>query len=172
MNMSNVKENILTTLRSTQREHIGHVIEYMLKHGFFDRGCHGHHKYVGGLADHAWQTFLFAKDAENEYCKNNPNHKMVSMESLALCCLLHDFCDCHGMKKLGGHGLRSAMMLTELGLYLSKEEFLAIRFHMSLKNHTKHPLYDDASHCHLCYIVHLADGLSAKSYRGSSITKS
>ena len=86
--MSNVKENILAALRSIKREHINDVIEYMLKHGFFDRGCHGHHKYVGGLAGHAWQTFLFAKDAE-----------------------------------------------------------------------------DDACHCHLRYIVHYADGLSAKSYK-------
>ena len=169
--MSNVKEDILTTLRSMQREHIDDVIEYMQKHGFFDRGCHGHHRYEGGLADHAWQTFLYAKEAEEKNCNSNPNHKMVDMDSLALCCLLHDFCDCYGMKKLGGHGLRSAMMLTELGLNLLKEEFLAIRFHMNLKKHKDHPLYNDACHCHLRYIVHQADGLSAHSHRGSSTPK-
>ena len=169
--MSNVRDDILTTLRSMQREHIEDVIEYMLKHGFFKRGCNGHHRYVGGLADHAWQTFLFAKNLEEEYCKKHPNHKMVDMNSLALCCLLHDFCDCSGMEKLSGHGLRSAIMLTELGLHLSKEEFLAIRFHLSLKNKTGHTLYNDALHCHLSYIVHKADGLSAKSYRGNSITE-
>ena len=169
--MSNVKENILTTLRSMKREHMNDVIKYMQKHGFFDRGSHRHHCYKGGLADHAWQSFLYAKEAEEENCKNNPNHKMVNMESLALCCLLHDFCDCSGMKKLGGHGLRSAMMLTELGLHLSKEEFLAIRFHMNLKTHKDHPLYNDACHCHLRYIVHQADGLSAHSHRGNSIPK-
>lgn len=54
---------------------------------------------------------------------------------------------------------------------MGKDEFLAIRFHMSLKNKKDHPLYNDARHCHPCYIVHYADGLSAKSYRGSSITK-
>lgn len=60
-----------------------------------------------------------------------------------------------------GHGYRSAEMLKELGFHLSQDEFLAIRFHMSLKDKKNHPLYENACHCHLRFIVHDADGLSA-----------
>lgn len=170
--MKEVKEQIIDTLKSTNRDHIDDVIDVMLKNGFFKRGCHGHHRYDGGLADHAWQTFLYAKEIEEENCKKNPNHKKVDMNSLAICCLLHDFCDCHGLKNVKGHGLRSAAMLLERGLYLSKEEYLAIRFHMSLKSHADHPLYNDADHCHLRYLVHKADGQSAHRNKGCSIHKS
>ena len=60
-----------------------------------------------------------------------------------------------------GHGYRSAEMLKELGFHLSQDEFLAIRFHMSLKDKKNHPLYENACHCHLRFIVHNADGLLA-----------
>lgn len=169
--MNEVKEQILSTLRSTNRDHMEDVIQYMLKNGYFKRGCHGHHRYDGGLADHAWQTYLYAKELEEKNCKDNPNHKRVDMDSLAICCLLHDFCDCNGKKNIGGHGLRSAVMILERGLNLSKEEYLAIRFHMSLRSHIDHPMYEDARHCHLRYIVHQADGLSAHRHKGNSIKK-
>ena len=56
-----------------------------------------------------------------------------------------------------GHGYRSAEMLKELGFHLSQDEFLAIRFHMSLRRHQGHPPYEAASHCHLRFIVHKAE---------------
>ena len=48
-----IRERIIETLRSTQRENIEAVISYMENNEFFSRGCHGHHKYDGGLAHHA-----------------------------------------------------------------------------------------------------------------------
>ncbi len=51
-----IKENIINRLREAKRENIENVIAYMENNGFFDRGCHRHHRYDGGLADHAWQT--------------------------------------------------------------------------------------------------------------------
>ena len=68
------------------------------------------------------------------------------------------------MHHIKGHGYRSAEMLKELGFHLSQDEFLAIRFHMSLKDKKYHPLYQAACHCHLRYIVHNADHESAKMY--------
>ena len=44
---------------------------------------------------------------------------------------------------------------------MNQQEFLAVRFHMSLKDKTTHPLYDDAKKSQLRYIVHKADGVSA-----------
>ena len=164
-----IKEQIIETLRSTKRENVEVVISYMENHGFFNRGCHRHHKYNGGLADHAWQTYQFAKQIEAENKRRNPNVPLLDNNSLAICALLHDFCDCHGMHHIKNHGQRSAKMLKELGFHLSKDEFLAIRFHMSLRRHKDHPLYEDARHCYLRFIIHNADGESAKMYKGSDI---
>ena len=104
-----------------------------------------------------------------ETSRENIEIPLLDKDSLAISTLLHDFCNCRGMRHIKGHGRRSAMMLKELGFHLSQEEFLAIRFHMSLKDKKSHPLYDDALHCHLRYIVHKADGKSAKRYKGSCI---
>lgn len=161
-----IKERIIETLRSTKRENIETVISYMEEHEFFSRGCHRHHKYDGGLADHVWQTYQLAKKLEAENKRLHPNVPLLDPDSLAICSLLHDFCDCNGMHHIKWHGYRSAKMLKELGFHLSQDEFLAIRFHMSLKDKKDHPLYEDACHCHLRFIVHNADGKSAKINRG------
>ena len=164
-----VKERIISTLRATGRENIENVITYMTERGFFSVGCHHHHKYQGGLADHAWQTYQLAVKAQEENLKQHPYASALDDGSLAICALLHDFCDCHGMHHIHRHGSRSAAMLKELGVHLTSDEFLAIRFHMSLKRHAGHPLYENAKHCHLRYIIHEADGKSAKMYKGSEI---
>ena len=106
------------------------------------------------------------EEADNK--RLHPNVPLLDKDSLAICALLHDFCNCRCMRHIKGHGRRSAMMLKELGFHLSQEEFLAIRFHMSLKDKKSHPLFEDALHCHLRRIVHEADGKSAKKYTGFS----
>lgn len=164
-----IKEKIIETLRNTKRENIEIVISYMENHRFFEVGCHRHHKYHGGLADHAWQTYQLAKQLEVENKKRHSNVPLLDSNSLAICALLHDFCDCHGMHHIHNHGYRSAKMLKELGFHLSQDEFLAIRFHMSLKDKKEHPLYEDACHCQLRFIVHSADGKSAKMYKGANV---
>lgn len=165
---ANTKEQIIRALRSTGRENIENVIAYMERNSFYTAACSGHHRYEGGLADHAWQVYQCVLEAEDENCKNKPNHKRLDDESMIICSILHDICKCGGMRKIVGHGLRSVTILAELGLHLSPEEYLAIRFHMSLKPHTHHPLYNDANHCHLRFILHNADLKSAKMYKGSS----
>ena len=164
-----VKEHIIDTLRATGRENIEKVIAYMTDNGFFSAQCHRHHYYQGGLADHAWQTYLLSQKKQEEYLRSHPSELVLSEESIAICALLHDFCDCHGMHHIHGHGARSAEMLHQLGLHLTDEEFLAIRFHMSLKRHKNDPHYNDARHCRLRNIIHKADGESAKMHRGSEI---
>ena len=164
-----IKDKIIETLRSTKRENIETVISYMENHRFFEVGCHRHHKYPGGLAEHSWQTYLLAKRLETENKQRHPNVPLLDSNSLAICALLHDFCDCNGLHHIRRHGFRSAKMLKELGFHLSQDEFLAIRFHMSLKDKKEHPLYEDACHCHLRFIVHSADGKSAKMYKGANV---
>ena len=161
-----VKQAIIDRLRATKRKNIEAVIDYMEKHCFFTYHCHRHHHYDGGLADHAWQTYQIAIRLDAERCTNNPNAQKLDEDSIAICALLHDFCDCSGMRDIKGHGIRSAIMLQELGLALSHEEYLAIRFHMSLKDKTTHPSYNDALKSQLRYVVHKADGKSAKLHNG------
>ena len=161
-----VKQAIIDRLRATKRKNIERVIDYMEKYGFFTYHCYRHHKYLGGLADHAWQSYQIALRLDSERCANNLSSQKLNEDSLAICALLHDICDCSGMRDIEGHGIRSAIMLQELGLALSHEEYLAIRFHMSLKDKTTHPSYNDALKSQLRYIVHKADGKSAKLHKG------
>ena len=148
----NVRQAVIDRLRATKRANIGAVIEYMDRHGFFTRHCHHHHRYRGGLAHHAWQTYQIAKTSAPSFLDD---------DSIAIASLFHDFCNCSGMRHLGGHGRRSAMMLKELGFTLTREEYLAIRFHMSLRNKQEHRLYSDALHSPLRNLTHKADGVSA-----------
>ena len=161
-----IKQAIIDRLRATKRENIEVVIDYMEKHGFFTYHCHSHHHYYGGLAEHAWQTYQIALRLDAERCANNPNAQTLNEDSIAICALLHDFCDCSGMRDITGHGRRSARLLKDIGFKLTQEEFLAIRFHMSLKDKTTHPSYNDALKSQLRYVVHKADGISAHLQRG------
>jgi hypothetical protein len=161
MNMD-IKQTIIGRLRATKRENIEAVVNYMSRSGFFTRHCHHHHHYAGGLAEHAWQTYQVALSMNEERKAKQPNTEVMSEDSIAIAALLHDFCDCAGMRDITGHGRRSAGMLKRLGLKLTQEEFLAVRFHMSLRNKVGHPRYDDALSCRLRELIHKADGVSAK----------
>ncbi len=165
-----VKQAITKRLRATQRENIEAVIDYMSENGFFARHCHRHHRYDGGLAEHAWQTYQIALRSNTERCANNPNAHVLDEDSIAIAALLHDYCNCSGMQDIKGHGRRSAEMLKALGFKLSQEEFLAIRFHMSLRNKESHPLYNNAKNSQLRYLIHKADGTSAKLQTGCEDT--
>jgi hypothetical protein len=138
----------------------------MENHGFFTYHCHRHHHYKGGLADHAWQTYQVALRLNAEHCVSNPNEQKLDEDSVAIAALLHDLCNCSGLRDISGHGRRSAKMLKEIGFTLTQEEFLSIRFHMSLKDKENHPLYDDAKSSQLRYIIHKADGISAHLHKG------
>lgn len=150
--MKNVKQCIVNRLIETRRENVQSVIEYMENHDFFRYHCHRHHRYEGGLADHAWQTYKIAMQSESSG---------LDSDSIAIASLLHDLCDCSGMRDITGHGRRSAKILKQLGFKLTQEEFLAIRFHMSLRNKESHPLYTEALASRLRYLVHKSDGRSA-----------
>ncbi|MDO4510950.1 MAG: HD domain-containing protein [Bacteroidales bacterium] len=144
-----VKEKIISRLRATGRANMENVINYMENNGFFTARCHTHHCHTGGLAAHAWQTYCIAMGTAGD------------TDSTAISALLHDFCKCGGMGHVHGHGKRSAEMLKALGLHLSSDEYLAIRFHMSLRSHRRHPLYSVANRCKLRGAVHSADKRSA-----------
>ena len=163
-----VRKAIVDRLRATKCKNIEVVIDYMEKHGFFTRYCYTHHHYDGGLADHAWQTYLIAQRIDAERCAKNPRAQRFDDDSLSICAILHDFSKCTGMPEfpMRDHGKRSADMLRALGFKLDTQEFLAVRFHMRMERDRRHFLYDDALRSQLRYVVHTADGKSASLRNG------
>lgn len=155
----NVRQTVIDRLRATKRANIGAVIEYMDRHGFFTRHCHHHHRYRGGLAHHAWQTYQIAKGLADP---------ALDGDSIAIASLLHDFCNCSGMRDIHRHGSRSVGILKRLGFHLTDEEFLAICFHMSLRGKEGNSHYSAALRSPLRTLVHTADCRSAHLRRGCS----
>lgn len=164
-----VKQAIIDRLRATKRENIDSVVYYMVNNGFFARQCHSHHHYYGGLADHAWQTYQVAMRLNAERCASNPEASVLDEDSIAIAALLHDLCDCFGLRDISGHGRRSARILKTLGFKLTLEEFLAIRFHMRSHRSKGHFLYNDALNSPLAQLVYNSDRKSASLKRGSEI---
>lgn len=139
------KTKFINLLRSTNREGIENVITLLENSDFFSVPCHSHHRYTGGMADHALETYEIARSMSNE----------VPEDSLIICSLLHDLCDIRGHRKYSGHGQRSADLASKhCGLKLSKDEWNAIRFHM--RSASKRP-----DNTVLGRTVYLADKASA-----------
>lgn len=166
-----VKELIFERLRATRRKNIEAVISHMEQYAFFERSSSRHHRNIGGLAEHAWQSYLFAQKVEAEQLDSNPKRTPLDADSIAICALLHDFCRCGGLRYVfpHKHGIRSAEMLKVLGLELSREEYIAIRYHMGLKNKENEPLYPEALKSQLRYVISRADGKSAAMNEGYEV---
>ena len=161
-----VKQAIIDRLRATKRKNIEKVINYMEKNGFFTARCGRHHKYSGGLTSHSWQTYQIALRLNVENHKKNPTAPLLNEDSIAIAALLHDLCNCSGFLDISGHGRRSAKIIKAIGFVLTDEEYLAIRFHMSLKGKESHFRYEDAKRSQLRYLIHKADGISAHLHHG------
>ena len=167
-----VKQAIIDRLRDTRRKNVEMVVDYMEKHGFFTLSCRGHHKYEGGLADHAWQTYQIALGLDADAHRKNPNLSQSDADSIAISALLHDICKCRGKHRIWGHGRRSTRILKELGFILSLDEYLAVRFHMSLKGKETHPRYNETKKCRLRNVIHESDHQSARCNKGCTDFKS
>lgn len=162
----NVKQAIIDRLRATKRKNIERGIDYMEQNGFFTARCGRHHRYTGGLTSHSWQTYQIALRLNAERCANNQQAPVLDEDSIAIAALLHDICNCSGLDSIKGHTLRSAVILLEMGLQLSTDEYLAIRFHMNLEKKKYHALYNEAKSNPLRQLITEADHLSAERYKG------
>ena len=148
-----MKEEFLNLLRSTNRENIEDLIEFISKTDFFEAPAstrfHGAKEY--GLLEHSMKVY--------EILKYKVEHSVIDIktpqESIILIALLHDLCKANYYKidyrnaknTLGvwekvpyytvddtipyGHGEKSVMMITEY-IKLTPEEKYAIRWHMGL----------------------------------------
>ena len=79
----NAKLRIACLLESTQRSNVGHVIDFLCNSLFFEIGCHSHHRYAGGLADHSHGVY----DAALE------NNRSCDVNSIFTATLLYDLGD-------------------------------------------------------------------------------
>lgn len=179
MNKNNLKEDFIKLLRSTNREGIEAVIEWLTSEDsdFFiaPASTMFHGDYEGGLLEHSINVAHIAikikemlenvvnkqqNSASDLYLKtilSEQADKLSSLkrESILIVGLLHDVCKTNIYKKdfrnkkidgnwvsvecytadysdfPVGHGEKSVIKLLQLGLKLTEEEILAIRWHMS-----------------------------------------
>ncbi len=146
-----MEEEFLNLLKSTNRDGIESLIDFIKKTDFFKApaSTRFHGNYEGGLLEHSMKVYEILKH-KVENCIIPIN---TPQESLVLIALLHDLCKANYYKidyrnaknALGvwekvpyytvddtipyGHGEKSVMMITEY-IKLTPEEKYAIRWHM------------------------------------------
>lgn len=121
------------------------LLQWMDANGFFEAPASKRHHGAepGGLAQHSINVCrrLIQMNAEEERRQQSLNY---DLETLAICGLLHDLCKIDAYRKVGfegineyqltrnfpaGHGEKSVILILQF-MHLTKEEILAIRWHM------------------------------------------
>ena len=146
-----MKEEFISLLRSTNREGIEEVIQFLEKSDFYKApaSTRFHGSFEGGLLEHSMKVYEILKHK----VKNTVLDINVSDDTLIIIALLHDICKVNFYKvdyrnaknERGewekvpyytvddtipyGHGEKSVMMITEY-MKLTVEEKYCIRWHM------------------------------------------
>ena len=152
------KEEFLTLLRSTNRSGLENVIAKLEELGFFiaPASTRYHLNYEGGLLEHSVKVCRAAQKLRDAMVDLNPSlADALPMESVIIAALLHDVCKAEIYKSVMkkeknaqgiwvetqgyaiddtqlplGHGEKSVVELLTWGLELTRDEQLAIRWHM------------------------------------------
>ena len=168
----NAEERIKSLLRSTGRENIEKVIDWMNRNDFFvaPASVVHHNNFRGGLAKHSLEVY-------EEAIRLNSVAKLP-ISSVTLCALLHDVCksDQYSVDELGspasvrenikkGHGRRSMFILKRgCALPLNYDEEMAIWWHMGEHEQSKDyfpDLFNDSMNIPLCALIQQADSNAA-----------
>lgn len=193
--MENLKKLFIERLRSTRREGIENVISNLERLGFFTAPASTkfHLSIPGGLMLHSWNVCNTALMLRDQMILMKPElQDKLPIDSVIIASLLHDVCksdiyketllnrkneqgfwekvpgyeaDCSNFPM--GHGEKSVIMLITMGLKLTKDEMLAIRWHMTAWElafqsfEQKANLQAARTIAPLCAIVQSADGLSS-----------
>lgn len=146
-----MKEEFISLLRSTNREGIEEIIQFLEKSDFYKApaSTRFHGSFEGGLLEHSMKVYEILKHK----VKNSVLDLNVSDDTLIIIALLHDICKVNFYKvdyrnaknERGewekvpyytvddtipyGHGEKSVMMITEY-MKLTVEEKYCIRWHM------------------------------------------
>ena len=157
--MKELKQLFKDKLLSTGREGMETVIEKLEELGFFEAPASTkfHLNVKGGLMEHSWNVCNTALMLREQMIQMKPElAEKLPVESVIIASLLHDVCKSNIYKDAIlnrkndqgiwekvpgydvdysslplGHGEKSVIMLLTLGLKLTKDEMLAIRWHMT-----------------------------------------
>ena len=163
-----VKDQITGLLKSTQRENIDNLIDWLNNNNFFKApaSVNFHNAIEGGLAKHSLEVY-------NEAVKLNESYHLPK-NSVILCSLLHDICksDQYYINKEGkpkrneeqikkGHGKRSMyIVIRGCKVPLNYDEAMAIWWHMGKNEKSieeNRQEYDESLQIKLCQLIRSAD---------------
>ena len=156
--MNNKKERFIELLRSTGRQGIEEVINYLEESGFFTAPASTkyHLSFEGGLMEHCMNVYNMAVAMRGPIVAMKPEmEEKLPEKSIIIAALLHDVCKAKIYKKTKkwdfgkdgnpveqekyttnysempfGHGEKSVIILLDLGLKMTVDEMVAIRWHM------------------------------------------
>ncbi len=189
-----MKEQFIKLLQETNRQGIHEVINYLDKAGFFNApaSVNRHLSEDGGLLTHSMNVLTMAKMLRQQIITLRPElEEQLPEESITIAALLHDVCktniynkiqkwrkdadnrweqyeayDCDYSRFPIGHGEKSVIMLLRLGLQLTNDEIIAIRWHMGAWNLPMHSFEDKSNiseaydNCPLAVVINTADGMA------------
>lgn len=192
--MIDYKKEYIDLLRSTQRDNIEVVITELEDLRFFyaPASTNFHSNYKEGLLEHSVKVCKVGLMLREQMINMNPDlEDRLPAESVILCTLLHDVCKSDiykpAVKKRKnhygiweeykgydvdyshfplGHGEKSVIMLLRMGLELTDQEIMAIRWHMTAWDlpfqspEMKANLNAAKDKTPLCCIVQTADSLA------------
>lgn len=182
-------------LRSTGREGVEEVLAALETNGFFEAPASANHhlNHKGGLLEHSLNVCDIAMDIKSVIDARKPEvSERIPMESVILAALLHDVCktDIYRASLVNrktpegvwekvpgyvvdnsdlplGHGEKSVIMLLSWGLKLTRNEMLAIRWHMTAWD-LAFQSYEQTTQLNkaretapLCQIIQSADSIAA-----------
>ncbi len=188
------KDEYISLLRQTGREGIDSVVDYLDKAGFFraPASVNRHLSRDGGLLEHSMNVYRMAMMLREQMVAMKPEtEQRLPIESVTITALLHDVCKANIYRKVTkyrkdannrwesydgydtdygrfplGHGEKSVVMLLHLGLELTNDEVLAIRWHMGawdlpFQSYEAKSNISAASDVPLVAIIQAADALAA-----------
>ena len=193
--MENLKQQFKERLLSTNRDGMENVIKHLERLGFFTAPASTkfHLNVKGGLMQHSWNVCNTALMLREQMIQMKPElAEKLPVESVIIASLLHDVCKSNIYKDAIlnrkndqgywekvpgfevdysslplGHGEKSVIMLLTLGLKMTRDEMLAIRWHMTAwelafqSPEQKGNLQKAREIAPLCVIIQAADGLSS-----------
>ena len=188
-----MKEKYIELLRSTNAQGIEEVIKYLEESGFFKAPASTsfHLNYEGGLMEHSMNVYNMAMRGPIVAMKPEMEEKLPQ-KSIIIAALLHDVCKATiytKMKKweIGkdgkpeqqekyvtnyskmpfGHGEKSVIILLDLGLKMTVDEMVAIRWHMGAWDlafqsyEAKNNINESAKGYPLLALIQAADGIAS-----------
>lgn len=150
-------DTFIGLLKKTGRKGTQEVIDGLQALGFFTAGAskEHHNNFEGGLLKHSLDVY----DCAVRLMQRDHRYSSLDLNSVTLVTLLHDVCKADVYRSADGiiqpdyaafpigHGEKSVIRLLMMGLQLTTEEMLAIRWHMGdryLKDSRGHYLGQEA----------------------------